>query len=337
MVELPKHGPELSKHEETAKKPDRGRARAAWLGEYWLWGVLVLLGAAFMLAPIRLGMYSESAEGQRMVERFTPVLTDQRLHQLENHLAVIEAARAETAERRLPHDDLSHSNTISFVAQFPETEARFSSWIATMRADEGAFGQLRSLPPFGLFPFVFGFAGLALVVIGMTGLFSASARTRTALRSAAALVGVLLVLFPVTAGVFAHSSAGTKLLRDFRPILTEENVRWAQSEFVVIGPSSAELLNDLHTHPGANLPATKAFVDQWATISADFANVIEEFADNLGHFQALERLNETTKPLGLDAFDEFGWFYLVPGLALVLVVGADVLLSRNRNNAQEQV
>jgi hypothetical protein len=338
LTALPKHGSEPPKHAEAAKQPVSGPEQrgVAELRGNWLWAVLVVLGAAFILAPIRLGMYSEAAEGQRMVERFTPVLTDQRLHQLQDHLAVIEAARAETAARHLPHDDLSHSNTISFVAQFPETEARFSSWIETMRADEGIFGQLRSLPPFGLFPFVFGSAGLALVIIGTVGLLSGSARMRRTLRAVAALVGALLVLFPVSAGVFANAPAGTKLLHDFRPILTEENVRWAQSEFVVIGPSSAELLNDLHVNPGADLPATKAFVDRWATISADFANVIEEFADNLGHFHALEQLNETTEPLGVRAYDEFGWFYLAPGLALLLVVGADILLSRSRNNAQEQ-
>ncbi|WP_211235441.1 hypothetical protein [Segniliparus rugosus] len=323
MTDLPKHEADQPKLLERSSAPSRG---AGWLRARWLWSLLVLVGVAFILAPIRLGMYGEAAEGQRMVERFTPILTDQRLDRLEDHLKVIEAARAETAARRLSEEDLAHVNTVQFVAQFPETEKRFSGWIAAMRADEGVFGELRSLPPFGIFPFVFGFAGLVLVVVGTVGLLSDSTGGRRALRAIAALVGVGLVVFPVAAGVFAHSASGSKLLSDFRPILTEENVRWAQSEFVVIGPSSAELLNDLHTNPQADLPATRAFVDQWATISSDFAGVIEEFADNLGHFQALERLNQTAGPLGFAAFDEFGWFYLAPGLLLVLAVGADALL-----------
>ena len=345
MTDLPKHAVDLPKHEKDApaSASEAGRPTASWLRANWLWALLALVGVAFILAPIRLGMYGEAAEGQRMVERFAPVLTDQRLDRLEDHLKVIEAARAETAARQLPQGDLAHLNTVEFVAQFPETETRFSGWIAQMRADEGVFGQLKSLPPFGLFPFVFGFAGLVLVVVGAVGLLSDSARLRSdsagkgrVLRVLAALVGVGLVLFPVATGVFAKSASGTKLLADFQPILTEENVRWAQSQFVVIGPSSAELLNDLHTNPQAELPATKAFVDQWATISSDFAGVIEEFADNLGHFQALERLNQTTAPLGFAAFDEFGWFYLVPGLFLVIVVGADLLARRRRDNSREQ-
>ena len=330
VTDLPKHEADLSeraadrpKRHERSSAPSRG---AGWLRANWLWSVLVLVGVVFVLAPIRLGMYGEAAEGQRMVERFTPILTDQRLDRLEDHLKVIEAARAETAARQLPEGDLAHLNTVQFVAQFPETEKRFSGWITAMRADEGVFGELKSLPPFGIFPFVFGFAGFALIIVGTVGLLSDSTRKRRVLQIAAALVGVALAAFPVAAGVFAHSASGTKLLSDFRPILTEENVRWAQSEFVVIGPSSAELLNDLHTSPQAHLPATRAFVDQWATISSDFASVIEEFADNLGHFQALERLNQTTKPLGFASFDEFGWFYLAPGLLLVLAVGADILV-----------
>ncbi|MGL6234091.1 MAG: hypothetical protein ACRC20_01970 [Segniliparus sp.] len=338
VTDLPKHTA-LPKHEAEApaSAPGAGPPTTHWLRANWLWALLVLVGVAFILAPIRLGMYGEAAEGQRMVERFTPVLTDQRLDRLEDHLKVIEAARAETEARQLPQGDLAHLNTAEFTRQFPETETRFSGWITRMRADEGVFGQLKSLPPFGLFPFVFGFAGFALVVVGTIGLLSDSApNKRRTLQVVAALVGVSLVLFPVATGVFAKSAAGTKLLADFRPILTEENVRWAQSQFVVIGPSSAELLNDLHTDPQAKLPATRAFVDQWATISSDFAGVIEEFADNLGHFQALERLNQTTAPLSFAAFDEFGWFYLSPGLLLVAAVGADVLTRRNRADQREQ-
>lgn len=345
MTDTDKHEPEadvsavtdLPKHEEDrpATAPAAKPPRASWLHANWLWALLALVGVAFVLAPIRLGMYGEAAEGQRMVERFAPVLAGQRLDRLEDHLAVIEAARAETAARQLPQGDLAHLNTVEFTRQFSEAETRFSGWIAQMRADQGVFGLLKSLPPFGLFPFVFGFAGFALLVLAAVGLSSESPATRRALRVFAALVGVGLVLFPVVTGVFAKSAAGTQLLADFRPILTEQNVRWAQSQFVVIGPASAELLNDLHTNPQAELPATQAFVDQWPTISSDFAGVIEEFADNLGHFQALERLNRTTAPLGFAAFDEFGWFYLAPGLFLVLVVGTDVLLRKRRVNTRE--
>lgn len=319
---LPQHPAEALAQHHAGPSP-----AAAWLRSNWLWLFLVLLGAALVLAPIRLSMYTEAAEGQRMVERLTPILVDQRLDRLDEHLKVIEAARAETAARNLPPGDLAHVNTADFVAQFPETERRFAAWVAAMRADEQVFGQLRSLPPFGLFPFVFGLSGFVLLVAGLVGLLSDTARSRAGrgtLQAIAALVGGVLVLFPITTGVFAHAAAGTRLLADFRPILTEENVRWAQGEFVVIGPASAELLNDLHTSPQA-LPATEAFVGQWPTISSDFADVIQELSDNLGHFHALEQLNRTTEPLGFAAFDEFGWFFLLPGAVLLLATAADIL------------
>ncbi|WP_280271430.1 hypothetical protein [Nocardia wallacei] len=67
-------------------------------------------------------------------------------------------------------------------------------------------------------------------------------------------------------------------------------------------------------------------------MTSRFAALIGAMNDNIGNFDAVAALNDTTKPLGVTGFRALGWFYLVPGV-LALAVAAGGTGRRRESNA----
>ena len=159
---------------------------------------------------------------------------------------------------------------------------------------------------------------------------------------AAALAVAWLLVVPFAFGIFAKAPSGTPLLQDFSTIMTQDRVRQVQGYFVTLAGGQGELNSRftkavLGADPGADVGAIAELERRWQPMTSQFAGLIGVLNDNVDNYTAVSELNDSTAALGFSAFDRFGWFFLLPGLAGLGVLAAEparALLDRRHTAAQ---
>jgi len=155
------------------------------------------------------------------------------------------------------------------------------------------------------------------------------ARVRGALAPVGAIaVGAVLVLVPITTGLFDKAPQGAALLTAFEPYMNETDLTTYRTDVDVLDAGVTEALGKgpVLLYPALDETAaqTRFETDQatlgslsetWPDISADFQQLTTTVSANLDSFQKVSQL----------PFDAFGWFFVVPGAALVLLGLAGLL------------
>ncbi len=319
---LPAYGDHVSSHAEEAAQHRRG-------GPCWPYLAVIGIGAALVVVPLLLGMFNRAAQGQQMIATFAPYMSHEQVDSFRADLGVVESARqnvlALQANGHTPAGQYPYVDGL--VRDYPGIDRDMSNMLDSMSANIDNFWQLASLPPFGLLPWFFALPGLAIVVAGVLGLRRNGRGKRTpVVWSVIGLLAFGLVAAPFAFGIFAKAPAGSPLIEDFRPLLTHEQVRKVQGYFVTLAGGQGEL-NSRYTkgvlaeHPDANIAEIGTLEQRWQPMTSEFAGLIGVMNDNVGNFAAVAALNDTTKPLGFAAFDEFGWFFVVPGVLIAAIVG----------------
>ena len=292
----------------TTGRPYRRPRAPAW--------VLVFLGAALVVGPVLGGMFSKSAAGRQMIDRFAPHMTPAALHGYQADLAVLR--RAGTAVQDVyAHQPIpagAYPGLEVLRRQTQSINSRDQRLLDRIVATEPDYRRVAAIGGFDRIPFLLTTAGLVFLYGG--GVLLAGRRRRG--RGAAALVALVaaaLVAYPFLSGLNRGDVAGEHLLRSFTPVMTAGEVRQLQSDFVVLVTAVGELDTGFRhvARPGPAADAIAAVDQQWPRISSDLAALVGVINDDLGNFTSLRQLDALPRHLGLPGFEAFTWMLVAVG------------------------
>jgi hypothetical protein len=159
---------------------------------------------------------------------------------------------------------------------------------------------------------------------------SAAARPapkRWALIALAAL-GAGLIAAPAIFQMFDRAPKGATMIKEFAPYMTTARLDGYQRDLrdidagvregdtrvatALAGPGSAA-----HRRFEARFPEFAGFRQEWGPIHADMSDLLDRIQGNLGNYQAVA---------ALPSFTLFPWFFVIPGVLVLLALGAGVVL-----------
>ncbi|WP_067685888.1 hypothetical protein [Nocardia jejuensis] len=300
----------------------------------WPFAVLTVIGALLVIAPLVTGMFPRAVKGEAMIGSFAPYVTQSSIENYRGDLGVLDEARSNVLALRAagvePVGQVSggYARVDQFVRDYPEIRSDMSAMIDAIDGNRGNYEKLASVPPFGSLPWLIALPGLILIAAGVFGFRRAQAGNRAIVwRSVAAIAALGLIAVPLAGGLFPAAPAAQPLIDGFRPILTQDEVRRVQGYFVTLVAADGEL-NSRYTgavrtaHPDADLAGITTLESRWQPMTSRFAALIGAMNDNIGNFDAVVALDDSTKPLGFGAFRGLGWFYLLPGVIALAAAGA---------------
>jgi hypothetical protein len=137
-----------------------------------LWA-LAGVGLAVALAPVAFQMFSRAPQGADMIDDFRPMMTRERVLDVQSYFVTMGAAEGQLRVAALPLaadagdvDAAERYVAISaFSADWPTIVGDFSPMVATMSDNVDNFEGIDALPPFGLFPWFFVLPGLLVAVV----------------------------------------------------------------------------------------------------------------------------------------------------------------------------
>jgi hypothetical protein len=278
-----------------------------------------------------------------MIESFEPFMTDEKVATFQGYLAEIAAASEEIADLRAEVEGNAAFGEGAFDTAFPSAAALAATWpaidedmsdlVARMERNVDSYAAVAALPPFPLFPWFFVLPGVLIALVAGTMLWSQH-RGRAPRRRAVALIvlGVGLIAAPIVFQMFGRAPQGRDMIDDFRPMMTTERVQAVQGYFITMGAAEgqlrAQVLPALEAAGGdvAAYTAIAQLSADWPTIVGDFNPMVAAMSDNLDNFAAVD---------ALPRFDLFPWFFVLPGL--ILVVLAVVALRSTRSGTPSPV
>lgn len=147
----------------------------------------------------------------------------------------------------------------------------------------------------------------------------------------ALLVGVGMIMAPIVFQMFDRAPLGGEMIDDFESYMTVEQVELFRGYLDEIDAANTESIDELSAGliaAGAigegEFEATFASVanlnEQWPTIQQDMGDLIDRMEANLDNYSAVA---------ALPPFPLFPWFFVIPGV--LIVVTATVALALRRN------
>jgi hypothetical protein len=134
------------------------------------------------------------------------------------------------------------------------------------------------------------------------------------------VLGVGLAAAPVVFQMFSRAPAGGVMIDDFRPFMTEETLTEFRGYLAEIDAARYETESDIEPAlDGADLaaeyPQVATFVEQWDAIDTDMSDMLDTIDANRGRFDGVS---------SLPPFALFPWFFVIPGVLLVIVAGVSL-------------
>lgn len=327
---LPAYGDYVSQIER-ADTPDRIAAR-------WPFAALIVVGALLIVAPLVTVMFPRTIQGEAMIDAFRPYAAQVRIDEYREDLRVLADARANVLALREQGSQPGQFDRVDqFVRDYPGIDADITGMLAGIDANQENYRKLSSTTPFGTLPWLLALSGVVLIGAGILGLRSVRHGKRGAIwQVAAALVGIGLIAVPIAGGLFQAAPAAQPLLDGFAPILTQEKVRTVQGYFVTLVAADGELDSRYvgavrAAHPDADLAGITALQARWQPMTSRFAGLVGVLNDNVGNFDSVVALNDSTRPLGFTAFRGIGWGFLIPGVLVLAASAAGLRPLRTRS------
>jgi hypothetical protein len=293
----------------------------------WPPAVLAVIGIGLILAPLTFGMFSKAPRGASMMTSFAPFMTEHRLDGFQADMrvvgnAVTQGQQAIRDTRRVPGGDRILARAApqfnAFAHQWRAVDSDMGGMLVTIKANLPDYQAVTALPSFRLFPWFFVIPGAILLLLGAAGLARAS--SWRALRWVAVTLGIALVLAPVGFQMFSRAPKGAQMMSTFKTIETLHHLRRIQSYFsemaVGQGLVQLQLVPALrHTHLSAaqietRYPALNKLDGNWVHILNDMTPMIAAMSNNIANYQAIS---------SLPSFSLFPWFFLLPGVIVILI------------------
>ncbi|MBP9052604.1 MAG: hypothetical protein KBF94_08280 [Ilumatobacteraceae bacterium] len=152
------------------------RAGRAHRGGLW---ALAGLGIALVAAPFAFQMFSRAPMGAEMIDDFRPMMTRDRVQNVQGHFITLGGAEGQLRVAVMPAlvesggDAADYPAITQFSTDWPSIVTEFNPMIATMSDNVDNFQAVDALPSFSLFPWFFVVpgalvAGLAAVSLRRT-------------------------------------------------------------------------------------------------------------------------------------------------------------------------
>jgi hypothetical protein len=145
---------------------------------------------------------------------------------------------------------------------------------------------------------------------------------------ALAVVGIGLILAPVTFGMFTKAPDGAAMMTSFSPFMTRHRLDGFQAEMGEIGDAVTQgrrAIRDVGGSPAhARIIAPVAphfatFARQWRAVDADMGGMLVKIQANVPNYQAM---------VSLPSFRLFPWFFVIPGAILLMLAAVGVARPR---------
>jgi hypothetical protein len=143
---------------------------------------------------------------------------------------------------------------------------------------------------------------------------------------AAAVIGAALVIVPVAWNMFSKTPKGAVMLSEFHPFMTTARLDGFQSDIRQINAAVEESRTTVtrqfamqgvcQVQLDARFPSLAGLDSQWTAINSDMTDLLNKVQGNLGNYQAID---------ALPSFRLFPWFFVVPGI-LILIASVAALL-----------
>ena len=141
---------------------------------------------------------------------------------------------------------------------------------------------------------------------------------------ALALVGVALIVMPLAFGMFDRAPKGATMIAGFRPYMTTARLDGYRREIRQIDAGVREANTRVAPALGgpsgraapafaARFPGVADFGRRWGAIDVDMTNLLTTIQANLGNYRAVA---------ALPSFRLFPWFFVVPGVLILVVLFA---------------
>lgn len=336
--------------------------------------IVLVVGAAMVVLPTATGMWVRAGQGGDMINAFKPIMTQQNVNLFtEDYMPTLALgfgnvpSAMDAASQSVTHRPLSYQSASDYLASQPSLAnlsylqknfatiaVPFTSMLAVMNSDRGAFHSLTGLPPFLLFPYFFALPGLILAACALLVLRAEARRRATGARQPQRAVRVMLVIgifltaapfLPMPPGfhsIWSVAPQGGRMLTDFAspvdpggpPIMSAATVRMFDGYLGEMKAAQAEIVPAIQGELAAQgHPVTAAQVreviarqpalSQVSTVLSNFPAMYDKFrfflqrmGASLGNYQAVR---------DLPAFPVFPYLFLIPG---VIVLLASALLLR---------
>ena len=124
---------------------------------------LAIVGVAVVLAPAVFQMFSRAPQGAEMIDEFRPIMTRERVLNVQDYFVIMGAAEGQMRVAAVPLaveqtsvDPAARYPAITeFTTDWPTIVGDFSPMVATMSDNVDNFESVDALPDFALFPWFF--------------------------------------------------------------------------------------------------------------------------------------------------------------------------------------
>ena len=301
-------------------------------GRRWPWRLALALGLALALAPLALQMFTRGPGGAAMLADFEPYMRPEVIAEFQGYVDTVDAGAQELQGRALflaasrlgmPADafDTEYSSLVQFEKDWPAAREDMRVLLDTINANIGNYNSVAALPSFRLFPYFFVLPGLMIAAVAVVGLRRqrGGGSTRIPARGLVVL-GVALIAAPLVFQMFTRAPAGEQMLDEFRPLMTTERITTVQGYFVTMAGGEAAIRSQLlpaldkagvdETERRALLPKAYGFSEVWTRMANQMAPMLAAMNDNLTRYNGL---------IALPPFGLFPWFFVAPGVLLILL------------------
>ncbi|MDH3754703.1 MAG: hypothetical protein OEU32_12590 [Acidimicrobiia bacterium] len=154
------------------------RARSAGRDGRGLLVTLAVVGVALVLAPAVFQMFSRAPQGGDMIDSFRPMMTRERVQDVQGYFITLGASEGELRNVVVPtvaeaagytpaEATTAFPATSDFSADWPTIVTDFAPMIAAMSDNVDNYEAVDALPPFALFPWFFVIPGVLVVVLAL--------------------------------------------------------------------------------------------------------------------------------------------------------------------------
>jgi hypothetical protein len=289
---------------------------------------LVALGVLLVLGPIVGGLFSKVAAGKQLIDEFEPHLEADALARYENDLGILRAGAAGLDQ--VVADGVVHDGQFAGVDEYrrqaPAIDQRATTLLAQVRAAEPDYRDVAGIGGFDRVPFLLVLTGMVAIYGGCLLLGGGRSRARPG-AALVVLVAAGVVAYPFLSSLPSGARAGGRMLDELAPVMSHDQVRALQLDFVVLVQAVGELdtgFRQLAASDPAAAPVT-ALVDAWPTVSSDLAGLVGTINDNIDNYGALGDLDRA--PGGFTALP-----WLLVGLGAVSAALAAAAWPRRRKD-----
>jgi hypothetical protein len=148
-----------------SQRHGRSAVRRTWM--------LAALGVGLMLAPVMFQMFTRAPQGADMIDDFRPMMTTERVQNVQGYFVTMGAAEGQLRTAALPligesgGDPAAYAAIEQFSADWPTIVVEFNPMVATMRDSLDNYAAVDALPSFALFPWFFVVPGALVTVLAV--------------------------------------------------------------------------------------------------------------------------------------------------------------------------